>query len=225
MHSFDTPELTGLARRYAKGCLICNLGRICNLYYVPFMINLSDRPKPRKTLSLAQRAEVETLLRTGGKTQAEIARTFGVSRKTISRIANPPHERPRAGQGGGAGTSAYLKAPERAALDRLIAEHGYRSRSHVLAHLVRSAAGLATMDAESASVFKEIATQLRGIAVNINQMARAANRGKLAWTEADKAEMQDLARGCGQLSRQVGDMASQSARKVRADRAMGQGDG
>ena len=189
------------------------------------MMRLADRPKPRKTLSLAQRAEIEASLAAGGKTQAEIARAYGVSRKTISRIANPPHVRPRAGQGAGAGTSAYLKAPEREALDRLTAEHGYRSRSHLLAHLVRSAAGLATMDAESASVLREIAKQLRGVAVNINQMARAANRGKLAWAETDKAEMQDLAQGCGRLSRQVAQLTSTAARKVRADRVMGQGDG
>ena len=188
-------------------------------------MNLADRPNPRKTLSLAQRAEVETLLRAGGKTQAEIARTFGVSRKTISRIANPPHERRRSDERPGNATSVYLKGPERAELDRLAEAHGYRSRSHLLAHFAHVAAEMTAVDAESASVLKEIAHQLRGVAVNINQMARAANRGKLAWTEADKTEMQDLARGCGQLSRQVEQLSSSAARKVRADRAMGQGDG
>ena len=56
-------------------------------------------------------------------------------------------------------------------------------------------------------------------------MVRAANRGKLAWAETDKAEMQDLAQGCGRLSRQVAQLTSTAARKVRADRVMGQGDG
>ena len=180
--------------------------------------------KPRKTLSDSERAEILRALQSGANTQAEIAKTFGVSRKTVSRIANPPHARSKPEAGGG-GTSAYLKAPERAALDALVAEHGYRSRSHLLAHLIRSAAGLASTDAESAAALREIASQLRGVAVNINQMARAANRGKLAWTAADKAEMQALSRTCGKLARQVSATAAQSARRGRAAPLVGQGDG
>ena len=179
----------------------------------------------RKTLSAAERAEIEAALAGGHSTQTELAASFGVSRKTISRIANPPHRRPGVEKSAGQPTSVYLKGPEREALDQLAAQHGYRSRSHLLAHFARIAAEITAVDAESAEILRGIATQLRGVAVNINQMARAANRGQLAWTEANKAEMQALARSCGQLARQAGAMASTSARKVRARHLVGQGDG
>jgi type IV secretion system T-DNA border endonuclease VirD1 len=169
-------------------------------------------------LTLQERAEIEQLLGEGRLTQSAIAARFGVSRKRINEIANPKDRAAAQKTTGGIPISVRATPEEVAAVDDVVARHGYASRSHLIRHLIKVAGEITDPDPASAQVLAEMARQLRGVAVNINQMARAANRGKLAWSDQDRVEMSRLAEGCGQLSREIAGMVEQAVRRAKASR-------
>ena len=54
------------------------------------------------------------------------------------------------------------------------------------------ALGIPTIEEANIRRFQEIEEQLRGLARNFNQMTRAANAGKLLWTQQDADAVSDL---------------------------------
>ena len=57
---------------------------------------------------------------------------------------------------------------------------------------IRMALGIPTAEEANIRRFQEIEEQLRGLARNYNQMTRAANAGKLMWTQADADAVSEL---------------------------------
>ena len=189
------------------------------------MVVSAGMVKPVRRLTISEKREIEALLRAGEETHETIGARFNVSRRTILRIANPKTATDAKSTSAAAPFSVRATPEELDALDATWRGRGYGSRNHLLRHLVRVAAEVTDPDPESAAELAEIARQLRGVAVNINQMAKAANRGKLAWTGTDKAEMAALAKTCGRLSREISGTLGQAARRVRADKLHGVRDG
>lgn len=72
-----------------------------------------------------------------------------------------------------------LSAEETDALDRMIAKVGASSRSDAIRSLIRASVGMLEFPPEDAARLGEIKTELHKIGVNINQIALAANRGRI----------------------------------------------
>lgn len=182
------------------------------------MVVTTDIAQRPRRLSIPERHEIEGLLRAGTLSHREIADRFGVSRRTVLRIANPKSAGDAAKTSTAKPFSVRATPQELEVLDATWRGRGYASRNHLLRHLIRVAAEVADPDPENAAQLAGIARQLRGMAVNINQMARAANRGKLRWSDREKTEMVELARTCGKLTREISGVLGQAARRGRADK-------
>ena len=58
---------------------------------------------------------------------------------------------------------------------------------------IRMALGIPTVEEANIRRFQEIERQLSGLSTNFNQLTRAANAGKLMWTQGDADLIFDLA--------------------------------
>lgn len=80
---------------------------------------------------------------------------------------------------------------ERAALDYAAARRGEK-----LSAFLRTAglyhAGLVTREEVEAEGWPGVAKSLRGAAINLNQLARAANRGRIDWSNSDREVLIEL---------------------------------
>lgn len=93
---------------------------------------------------------------------------------------------------GGKAVAVRLSAGEVAALDALQARIGATSRSDVLRALVRSSVGMLELPAEDAAQLAEIKAELHKIGVNVNQIALAANRGRIDMARQEWAAINEL---------------------------------
>ena len=58
---------------------------------------------------------------------------------------------------------------------------------------IRMALGIPTVEEANIRRFQEIERQLAGLSINFNQLTRAANAGKVMWTQGDTDLVSDLA--------------------------------
>ena len=93
---------------------------------------------------------------------------------------------------GGGVVSARVSGEELAAFDGLITSLGLRSRSDALRVMVRSASGFLEFSREDAAALSEIAHELHKIGVNVNQIALAANRGRVPMMRAEWQAVNEL---------------------------------
>lgn len=92
----------------------------------------------------------------------------------------------------GKSVACRLSPVEVEALEKLKARHGYTSNSDVLRALVRASSGLLEFDEAAAQKLEEIRSELRKIGVNVNQVALAANRGRLDLVKHHWTAINDL---------------------------------
>lgn len=115
-----------------------------------------------------------------GSTVQSVAEAFGVSVRTVARIkSDGGATRPRSQAPCGRAVAVRLSRSEVEALARLKARHGFGSNSDALRALVRASSGMLEFDPEAAARLGEIQGELRKIGVNVNQVALAANRGRV----------------------------------------------
>lgn len=132
----------------------------------------------RTILSPKQREKAVQRLLEGGSIQT-VAEAFDISISTAKRIsAEAGRQRPSLGSGGKS-VAVRLSRTEVEALERLKAQHGFGSNSDALRALVRAASGMLEFDPEAAARLAEVQSELRKIGVNVNQVALAANRGRV----------------------------------------------
>lgn len=93
---------------------------------------------------------------------------------------------------GGGVVSARVSGAELEAFDALIKSAGRRSRSDALRVMVRAASGFLEFSREDAAALSEIARELHKIGVNVNQIALAANRGRVPMMRAEWQAVNDL---------------------------------
>lgn len=146
------------------------------------MQNVYDMPfKTMKARKLTPNERVKALrsLLDGGTVQT-VAEAFGVSARTVARIKSEGGgTRPRGEAPRGKAVAVRLSRSEVEALERLKARHGFGSNSDALRALVRASSGMLEFDPETAARLGEIQGELRKIGVNVNQVALAANRGRV----------------------------------------------
>ncbi|SMP00180.1 ribbon-helix-helix domain-containing protein, partial [Paracoccus laeviglucosivorans] len=92
----------------------------------------------------------------------------------------------------GKAMAVRLSPEEMAALDRLMAEIGARSRSDALRSALRASAGLLEFPPAQAAQLGDIKAELHKIGVNVNQVALAANRGRIDLTRAEWQGLNEL---------------------------------
>lgn len=93
---------------------------------------------------------------------------------------------------GGAILSARISGEELRAFDALVAELGYRSRSDALRAMIRVGSGFLEFAPEEAEALMELQHELHKIGVNVNQIALAANRRRVALVQTQWQDLNEL---------------------------------
>lgn len=88
--------------------------------------------------------------------------------------------------------SARISKDELLAFDAMVAELGYRSRSDALRAMIRVGSGFLEFSREDAEALLEVQHELHKIGVNVNQIALAANRRRVALVQAQWQDLNEL---------------------------------
>lgn len=128
-----------------------------------------------------------------GKARAALAKGAGAG----GSFADAPAKPGSAGKNaavttGGAILSARVSGEELRAFDLLVAELGYRSRSDALRAMIRFGSGFLEFAPEDAEALLGLQHELHKIGVNVNQIALAANRRRVALVQAQWQDLNEL---------------------------------
>ncbi|WP_423209644.1 hypothetical protein [Paracoccus yeei] len=145
----------------------------------------------RNILTREQKTQTIRRLKQGG----EIAVGPGALQGSAGAVKKARQARVRESDAvttGGKAVAVRLAPEELAALDALQAHISATSRSDVLRALVRCSVGLLEFPAEDAARMAEIRAELHKIGVNVNQIALAANRGRIDLARREWAAINEL---------------------------------
>lgn len=106
-----------------------------------------------------------------------------------------------------------LSGIEEAGFELLKERLGYRSNSEALRGLVRMALGLLEFEPTAAGELTALKTELQKIGVNVNQIAMAANRGRVDMLPPDWEALNDLRRIVPRLRMTVDDVVLEQRRR------------
>lgn len=114
-----------------------------------------------------------------------------------SAVAGAPDKRQRDAKNDATTTSgtilsARVSSGELQAFDAMVAELGYRSRSDALRAMIRVGSGFLEFSREDAEALLEVQHELHKIGVNVNQIALAANRRRVALVQAQWQDLNEL---------------------------------
>lgn len=154
-----------------------------------------DRAKSGRAAHLppADREAIVRALRAGAPIAA-IAAENGVTKSTVYRIRKAEIGPSPAAHQPTEHVAFRLSRAERDAFDQAVEAAGYRDRSDALRGMVRCSVGM--LDRQNAFVgeVKALYSELSAIGVNINQIARAVNRGQAPPLREVGPELQGLKR-------------------------------
>lgn len=114
---------------------------------------------------------------------------------------------------GGKAVAVRLAPAEVAALDALQIRIGATSRSDALRALVRSGTGMLELPTEDGARLAEIKAELHKIGVNVNQIALAANRGRIDLVRQDWVAIAELRQALPGLRTWLGAVVDESRRR------------
>lgn len=127
------------------------------------------------------------------KTRAALAKGAGAGAGPAGAPAKPGRSGKNAAvTTGGAILSARISGEELRAFDIIVAELGYRSRSDALRAMIRVGSGFLEFRPEDAEALAELQHELHKIGVNVNQIALAANRRRVALVQAQWQDLNEL---------------------------------
>ncbi|MGC1488587.1 MAG: plasmid mobilization relaxosome protein MobC, partial [Albidovulum sp.] len=109
--------------------------------------------------------------------------------------------------------AARVSPAELQAFDAAIDRAGLRSRSDGLRALVRMASGFLEFSREENVQLDDLTRALGKVGVNINQLARLANSGRLPLNGRQFDELAELGRGIRQLRSFLGQMNTERRRR------------
>lgn len=138
----------------------------------------------RRTLSPNERDAAITRLRRGEDVRA-VAEALGASPDTVQAIKKGAVRPRENATTEGKPVSARLTPAEIEQLEWVKSHFGYGSNSDAIRALVRAASGMLEFDPVTAEKLTEVKTELHKIGVNVNQIAFAANRGKIDLTRQE----------------------------------------
>ena len=166
----------------------------------------------RKRLKPDERQEAIRQLKAGGAIGA-VSEAMGVDRGTLRKIRDRGLRDDPASTSMGRAITVRVSAAEYGAFEAAIARAGYRNRSDGLRALIRLATGFLELSAGEAADLDALSRELNKIGVNINQMARLANSGRLPMTERQMEEFRALHRDVKQLRSFLGQMNTERLRR------------
>ena len=139
-------------------------------------------------LSAALRAEIVERLKAGERL-SHVAKECGVGRSTVVRIQLS--DVPRDTTTYGSVIQGRVSAEERAAFKALAI--GIEStESKLLRSLIRAATGFVEIDGEVLGALEGVKRELSAQGKNLNQIARAANRGRVVWSDKDRELVHEM---------------------------------
>lgn len=182
------------------------------------MQNVYSMAPPSRIAENGKRKLARTTQTKGQKAEAirkESGTIAAVSEaRAVARRPHPPKPRESdATTTGGKAVAVRLAPAEVAALDALHLRIGATSRSDALRALVRSGSGMLELPAEDGARLAEIKTELHKIGVNINQIALAANRGRIDLTRQEWAAITELRQALPGLRTWLGAVVDESRRR------------
>lgn len=121
-----------------------------------------------------------------------MADEFGVKKDTVYRLAKRRNVAVPKARGRDPMIGFRLSADELKAFDALVADRGFKSRSELARVLARGALGFLEVSREERADLEEIKTELSRIGTNINQLARAANRGRVDLVRTQWEDVSEL---------------------------------
>lgn len=167
---------------------------------------------PRRALSSEQRAAIFEALKAGGSVTS-VAAWFGIDRATVRRIRDGAGGADRLSPTASVVVTARLSVPEARAFHAHVSGLGLGSRSEGLRAAVRAATGLLEFSGEEHDRLDALTRALNRIGVNINQLARLANSGRLPVGDLQLEVLSDLRRDVAQLRAFMADLAAERRRK------------
>lgn len=179
---------------------------------IVYGMGLKAESKWRRRLTPAERAEAVRRLKAGGAVKA-VAELLGVGRDTVRKIRDAEVRPDQAMTSAGQPVAARLSPAELAAFDALIGRAGLRSRSEGLRVLVRMAAGFLELSREENGQLDDLTLALGKIGVNVNQLARLANSGRLPLKGRELEALWVLHRDLRQVRMFLGQMNSERRRR------------
>ena len=132
----------------------------------------------RRNLTPTERDEAIRRLRQGGSVRT-VAETVGAPPGTVAAVKQSEVRTRDSATTEGKPVSARLSPAELESLEWLKARFGFGSNSDALRALVRSASGMLEFDPVTAEKLTEVKAELHKIGVNVNQIALAANKGRI----------------------------------------------
>lgn len=147
----------------------------------------------RQKLTPSERDEAIRRLRAGGTAQT-VADAVGVSKETIAKVRQHEVRSRDSATTDGKPVSSRLTPAEIEQLEWLKARFGYGSNSDAIRALVRAASGMLEFDPVAAEKLDEVRGELRKIGVNVNQIALAANRGRIDLARQEWQAVDELRR-------------------------------
>ena len=132
----------------------------------------------RRNLTPTERDEAIRRLRQGGSVRT-VAEAIGVPPGTVAAVKQGEGRSRDSATTDGKPVSARLSPAELESLEWLKARFGFGSNSDAIRALIRSASGMLEFDPVAAEKLDEVRGELRKIGVNVNQIALAANRGRI----------------------------------------------
>lgn len=166
----------------------------------------------RKRLTEDQRAAIIAKLK-AEIPAVRIASEMGVSPSTVRFIKRTIAPERAATTSGGVTVGARLTLEEARAFDAFLGAKGFRSRSDALRSFIRSATGFIEMNAADESALDDVRRQLAKIGVNVNQIAFAANRGRIELVRAEWHTLNDLKALLPEVRWTVQKLASEQRRR------------
>ena len=132
----------------------------------------------RRTLSQAERDEAIRRLRRGGDVRT-VAEAVGTAPSTVKGIKQGAVRSRDSTTTDGKPVSARLTPAEIEQLEWLKARFGFGSNSDAIRALVRASSGMLEFDPVTTEKLTEVKAELHKIGVNVNQIALAANKGRI----------------------------------------------
>ncbi|TXB64399.1 plasmid mobilization relaxosome protein MobC [Paracoccus aurantiacus] len=166
-----------------------------------------------------------------GVAVAKIASEFDVAKSTIYRLRSATVAPKRPAFAPTEVVTFRISEGERAAFEEELARAGFKDRSDALRALVRNSVGLLDRNFAFVGEVKALYDEVSAIGVNVNQIARAVNRGQappLREAGKDLAELKSQLRKVLPALNNVVQEARRSNERVwaaaRADDAAGEGE-
>jgi hypothetical protein len=146
------------------------------------------------------------------KSQSGVSDQIGNEVSDSSMQQGSGRGRPRS-EDKGQVVSCRLPAEELHAFDALCTQLGAKSRSDGVRSVVRMASGFLEFSREDSARLEEIRYELGKIGINVNQIALAANRGRVPMVKAQWASVDELRRSLPMVAKALSQIIAERRRQ------------